>query len=158
MGSYTDSPAEPITASLYSNGHYTTLNDPLASTAPGLGTFASGINNLGQIVGFYADNSGDLHGFLYSNGHYTTLNDPSAGTGSTQASDINDWGQIVGTYTDSNGAYHGFLAAHSVDLSHALFAQYAAAGFRTTAAGTDATVSYKPIQNSHEPLLAPAHF
>lgn len=52
---------------------YTTLNDPLATN----GTAAAGINDFGQIVGVYNNNSGGLtHGFLYSNGHYTTLDDP----------------------------------------------------------------------------------
>ena len=45
---------------LYSGGTYTTLDDPLGTE----GTFASGINNAGQIVGDYYDSSGTLHGFL----------------------------------------------------------------------------------------------
>src|SRR5438105_7723381 len=56
---------------LYSNGTFTTLNDPLAGNS----TVASGINDAGQIVGQYQDATGN-HGFLYSNGAYTTLNDP----------------------------------------------------------------------------------
>jgi len=42
---------------------YTTLNDPLATG----GTVASGINDSGQIAGYYYDNSG-THGFLDSGG------------------------------------------------------------------------------------------
>ena len=42
------------TASSYSGGTYTTLDDPLATN----GTFAFGINALGQIVGAYRDASG----------------------------------------------------------------------------------------------------
>src|SRR5215471_18452380 len=45
---------------LYSNGNYTTLNDPFATT----NTTAFGINDAGQIVGFYS-NAGNNHGFLY---------------------------------------------------------------------------------------------
>jgi uncharacterized membrane protein len=90
---------------------YITLNDPAAGSGSGQAE-AGGINDSGQIVGFYIDSSGIDHGFLDSNGHYTTLNDPSAGTGSGQgtlAFGINDSGQIVGEYYDSSGVQHGFL-------------------------------------------------
>ena len=45
---------------------YTTLNDPLAK----YGTVAQGINDAGQIVGWYKDSSSALHGFLYNGGSY----------------------------------------------------------------------------------------
>jgi uncharacterized membrane protein len=44
---------------LLSAGVYTTIDFPNAT-----GTFAFGINDLGVIVGGYADSSGSLHGFL----------------------------------------------------------------------------------------------
>jgi probable HAF family extracellular repeat protein len=47
---------------LLSGGTYTTLDLPLAT----MGTFATGINALGQIVGFYQDSLGHYHGFLLS--------------------------------------------------------------------------------------------
>ncbi len=72
------------------------------------GTHAWGINNAGQIVGYYYDSSNAEHGFLYNGGAYTTLNGP-LGAGGTQAYGINDAGQIVGDYTDSSGTQHGFL-------------------------------------------------
>jgi probable HAF family extracellular repeat protein len=78
---------------------FTTLDDPSAT----FGTTASGINNMGQIVGQYGDSSGHAHGFLLSGGIYTTLDDPSATFGTT-ASGINDMGQIVvqsGDMTDT---------------------------------------------------------
>jgi len=68
---------------------------------------AWGINDMGQIVGFYQDGTG-FHGFLRSSsGTFVTLDDPSATRG-TVASGINDIGQIVGNYSDANGT-HGFL-------------------------------------------------
>jgi probable HAF family extracellular repeat protein len=67
-------------------------------------TYAYGINDDGQIVGYYSTSSGQQHGFVYSHGHYTTLNDPSATYG-TEAYGINDHGQIVGEYADSSGAH-----------------------------------------------------
>jgi probable HAF family extracellular repeat protein len=78
---------------------YTTLDEPLQlgfTTSPG------GINDAGQIVGSYRNNSGN-HGFLYSGGTYTTIDDP-LGIGGSYAAGINDAGQIAGGF---NG--HGFL-------------------------------------------------
>jgi len=81
---------------------YTTLDDPSA-----IGTFAEGINDTSQIVGYYGSN----YGFFYSAGSYTTINDPLAAQayGGIQAYGINATGQIVGTYDDSSSRSHGFL-------------------------------------------------
>jgi hypothetical protein len=38
---------------------------------------AAGINNSGDIVGSYTDNSG-IHGYLYSHGVYTTIDVPGS--------------------------------------------------------------------------------
>src|SRR5215217_4682083 len=61
-------------------------------------TAACGINNRGQIVGLYNDESGQ-HGFLLSGGTYTTINFPGASTQGTQAQGINNRGDIVGVYS-----------------------------------------------------------
>jgi probable HAF family extracellular repeat protein len=99
----------------YSNGTWTTLADPSAtggtvgnplSGSNENGTYVTGVNNLGQIVGSFDDSNG-THGFLYSDGTWTTLDDPAA-TGGTFATGINDFGQIVGYYFDGTGS-HGFL-------------------------------------------------
>src|SRR5262245_2685714 len=81
---------------------YTTIDDPLAT----LGTVASGINDMGQIVGAYRDGSGG-HGFLLSGGTYTALNDPSGFD--TTAIGINASGQIVGSYQADAITQKGFL-------------------------------------------------
>ena len=78
---------------LYSNGAYTTLNDPSAGSS---GTFAVGINDTGQIVGSYFDANSRNHGFLYSGGSYTTFDDPLDVYG-TVPYGINNNGQIVTT-------------------------------------------------------------
>src|SRR5262249_6007641 len=80
---------------------HTTIDDPLATS----GTVAYGINDFGQIVGYYGGAAG-FHGFLYSGGTYVTLDDP-VGTATT-AYDINNLGQIVGSYFNNTGI-HGFL-------------------------------------------------
>lgn len=64
----------------------------------------TGINDLGQIVGYYEDEDHNTNGFLYSDGTYTTINVP--GASSTIPTAINDLSSIVGYY-DGN---EGFLA------------------------------------------------
>jgi probable HAF family extracellular repeat protein len=93
---------------IYTNGAFTRLNDPSAVTNPfgPTGTFAEGINNAGQVVGYYNGANG-THGFLYSNGVYTTLDDP-LGVDGTYATAINNTGQIAGYFIGANG-YHGFV-------------------------------------------------
>ena len=70
-------------------------------------SYADGINNLGQIVGFYAVASSPQYlGFLYSGGVFTTILVP--GSSNTVAEGINNEGQIVGNYSDASGT-HGFV-------------------------------------------------
>ena len=85
-------------------GTYTTLDHPLAAPAS---TVAQGINNAGQIVGYYVGSDGKTHGFLYSGGSYITIDDP-LNTDLSEALDINSAGQIVGVYNNATGL-HGFL-------------------------------------------------
>lgn len=67
------------------------------------GSEAEGVNNLGQIVGYYYGNDSIAHGFLYSQstGSYITMDQGSIGT---QLYSINDSGWILGAYKlDSEG-------------------------------------------------------
>ncbi|MGO9018060.1 MAG: hypothetical protein ACLQVJ_06875 [Syntrophobacteraceae bacterium] len=75
-------------------------------------TVANGINNNGQIVGYYKGEGGTTHGFVESGGVFTTLDDPLASS-ATVATGINDNGQVVGYYFDSGGT-HGFLESGGV--------------------------------------------
>ena len=70
------------------------------SMPPGLSTtYAYGINDSGQIVGYFVDASGS-HGFVDTGGTFTTL--PGIATG------INNSGQIVGTFgLDTGGTLYG---------------------------------------------------
>jgi probable HAF family extracellular repeat protein len=84
------------------NGTFTTL-PPVAGVTP----IANGVNDLGQIVGFYSTASS--HGFLYSGGSYMAIDDPHADSIiGTEAFGINDAGQIVGQYFDGS-VLHGFV-------------------------------------------------
>lgn len=67
------------------------------------GTFATGINDSGLIVGYYQIGSVS-YGFTDNAGTVSTLN---LGT-NTVANGINNAGEIVGYFTDSGGT-HGFL-------------------------------------------------
>lgn len=73
-------------------------------------TFAKAINDAGQIVGSFYNDSG-TYGFVHSGNDYstgyTTINDPSA-TGSTVATGIDNIGEVVGYYSDALGT-HGFI-------------------------------------------------
>ena len=88
-------------------GIYTTLD------FPGYGTYLTGINDSGQIVGvlplYNEFNVYPEQGFLLSGGNYLTLDIPGATT--SYAAGINDSGQIVGTAGTDNGAFHSFIGS-----------------------------------------------
>ncbi len=70
-------------------------------------TEATGINDLGQITGWYGDGH-ENHGFLDTNGSFKTITMPGALT--TEPTAINNLGMVAGTY--SYGGYtptHGFV-------------------------------------------------
>lgn len=71
-------------------------------------TWAFGINNCGEVVGFYFDASGNQHGFLFSkNDGFKSIDVPGAvGTG---LFGINDSHDIVGGWTDNSGILHAVL-------------------------------------------------
>jgi hypothetical protein len=82
-------------------GSFSTIDIPGAEE-----TWAMGINNSGDIVGFYVDSASNYHGFLNVGGSFTTIDVPGALW--TEVYGINDSGDIVGTYRTSTGN-HGFL-------------------------------------------------
>jgi probable HAF family extracellular repeat protein len=71
------------------------------------GAQATGINNSGQVCGFFIDNKNVMHGWLQIYGNITNLNYPDST--STQALGLNNKGQVVGSYTDIAGNTHGFV-------------------------------------------------
>ncbi len=84
-------------------------------------TEARGINNNGQIVGFYQTTTcGDYDikvpacptkGFKYVNGSYIKLMVPNSV--STAIMGVNDLGDLVGFYKKSDGTRHGFIWYHT---------------------------------------------
>ncbi len=101
----------------------TTVNAPTGASSDIVN--AQGINNNGLVVGFYAGNDGNVHGFMANassaiNGSLTgtAINDPTIPSvpgepGATfvfsQILGINDHGIAVGYYGDSTLSQHGFL-------------------------------------------------
>jgi hypothetical protein len=89
--------------------------------APGavFGTYPSGINPRGVIVGTFVDENFVGHGFLRARGgSITTFDVPNAVNG-TYPSGINTAGVVIGTFADVNFVGHGFVRA--IDGSIATF-------------------------------------
>lgn len=72
------------------------------------GAAARGIDNAGDIVGWYLDSNGVLHGFYMPFGqNAVTVDDPN-GANTIGLEGINNKGKAVGMFTDSSGNRHGF--------------------------------------------------
>jgi len=83
--------------------HFKTISKPGA-----LQTSPYGINNSGDIVGYYINQKGATHGFLLVNGKFTNIDDPNSAYG-TNPVNLNSKGTIVGVYSiDSAGDARGF--------------------------------------------------
>jgi PEP-CTERM motif-containing protein len=100
-----------------SGGAFTSIN---ALLPVNFNSQAVGINNAGNIVGFYMPTSTTSIGFEDIGGAISTI-DPFGST-FTQALGINNLGEIVGVYTDASGNMHGYT-----DLD-GLFSSFDAAG------------------------------
>jgi hypothetical protein len=60
--------ASAASASPAQRGRYSTIDDPKAAHGNQQGTFPSGVNDQGDIVGTYVDSSGNDPGFLRRQG------------------------------------------------------------------------------------------
>jgi probable HAF family extracellular repeat protein len=102
-----------LDASGVSHGFLLVGNAETTLNAPGsVFTQALGLNNAGQVVGFFMDAAGNMHGFIYNiaMGTYQEVDDPN-GVNTTIINGINDKGQLVGFYVDANGNTDGFFAS-----------------------------------------------
>jgi len=105
-----------FTAFSFAQSSYAPLNVPGA-----VATEARGINNSGEIVGFYktaacADYDIEVpscptRGFKYVNGAYVKLMVPTSV--STAIMGVNDLGDLVGFYKKADGTKHGFIWYHT---------------------------------------------
>ena len=105
-GNYVDDNLGIQRGFVYSGGTYTPLDAPSST-----GTLATGIDDSGEVAGYYFGNDGNQHGFVYNGtaaSPYTTIDDPNQVAG-TVAQAINNAGDVVGYYIDGFGQQHGFL-------------------------------------------------
>jgi uncharacterized membrane protein len=82
---------------------------PVPNLPPGASAQATGINDNGQISGFFMPSTTTADGFLWSAGKLTTLSFPGAAM--TEALGLNNQGQVVGFYQENSEIpiLHGFI-------------------------------------------------
>jgi hypothetical protein len=104
------------------NGRYTSFDAPGAGTDgySGEGTYPQGINDLGEVSGYYVDVNFIFHGFVRSvDGRITSFDPQTVCTSTasppadcayngTYTAGINLLGRVVGTYYGEDGNPHGF--------------------------------------------------
>ena len=76
-------------------GSFISLDFPLAQN-----TVAIGINDSGEVAGYYQDAALVNHGFIYANGVFSRV-DVTGGSG-TELTRITNQGAITGLYLDSS--------------------------------------------------------
>jgi hypothetical protein len=91
------------------NSHAYKLNQATgqftAIHVPGVSTVATGINNVGDVVGIATDAGHNTSSWLKIGS--TTIAFQFPGGSDTQALGINSKNQIVGSYLDAGGVMHG---------------------------------------------------
>jgi probable HAF family extracellular repeat protein len=107
VAGYASKPGPSVEAALWTGTTAVDLG-ALAPLSSGSWSIANGINDSGQVVGYWASSEGQIntgaHPWLYSNGTMTSLPVPSGLTApSCQAGEINNSGQIIGS-CDTNNA------------------------------------------------------
>jgi hypothetical protein len=84
------------------------LNGGATINYPGArNTYTSGINDDSQVIGYYDDTAGNLHGFLQNSGQYYSF-DYQGAAGVTVVRGTNGLAQVVGIYGASNNTTQGF--------------------------------------------------
>jgi hypothetical protein len=91
---------------LYNIGTSSYTNVVLPSSDNATSVTATGINNAGEVIGFFLSGS-VTEGFLDNGGTFTNFE--AAGSTNTMFLGINNEGQIVGVYQDGNGFNNGFV-------------------------------------------------
>lgn len=84
-----------------------TFTDINALLPANMNSQATGVNNSGEVVGFYVNAAGNFVAFTDIGGTITSFEFP--GSLSTQALGLNNLGDIVGDYLDAGGLMHGFV-------------------------------------------------
>ena len=87
---------------LLHGGVFTPIDFPLATS-----TSAFGINDTGEIAGFYSDAAGNVHGFIFAGSAFSTVE--VAGARGTQLTRIKNGGQVTGICIDALNEVHGLI-------------------------------------------------
>lgn len=82
-------------------------NDFVDFSIPNANTLLTGINNNGDLIGYYMTTDSHTHAFLYSGGALTSLDFPGAKYNG--AVDINNSGQVLGGYSIDGITSHVYL-------------------------------------------------
>jgi hypothetical protein len=100
---------------------FTTIDAPGAGPASPGGTFGIGINAGGDVVGYFIDSNGVVHGFIRnSSGGMTPVDAPGAGTAQnlgTEVSGINASGEAAGFFFDPQGTLHSYIRSSGGTLA-----------------------------------------
>jgi hypothetical protein len=115
----------------------------------------TGINHSGQMVGFYFDSSGNLHGFSDDGGNFTSIDYPGAIF--TEAIDINDSGLVAGWYADAT-TDHGFTYNGSKFTEIDYPGSIGTAAYGINSAGEVVGVWFDQSGNEHSFLLSGGTF
>jgi len=114
-----------------------------------------GINNHGDVVGFYRDQNNVARGFLFTGHSFSTIEPP--GSVFSKAIKITDSGQIVGYFFNSAGQ-HGFSyqngAFQTLDFPGAV----ATLAFGVNSAGDITGISVDAQFNAHGFILTGGHY
>ena len=95
------------------NENYASLNDPKVPTPQQ----AYSINDFGQVVGDFIDESGVFHSYKLDCGKFTVFEVPFSGAKGTYSPAINNAGEIVGGWYDSAGNAHSYTLIDGVFTS-----------------------------------------
>jgi len=106
VGVYTD-----VNNALQAYSYNIAANKFTAITLPAsfgaIETTATGVNNAGDISGFYVDGADVTHGFLDIGGTFSRFDDPNGAFVNTSFLGLNNNGEVVGSYIDASGLTDG---------------------------------------------------
>jgi uncharacterized membrane protein len=130
-------------------------------------TQVTGINNAGDTVGFWIDNTGANHGFTDIGNVFTSVDNPNSNSSPifTQFLGVNASDQVAGFYNDAMGNSHAFVYAGgvftAVNPASATSATAASinntgevAGFLTSSVNGD-TYGFLDVSNTIQTFLFP---
>jgi probable HAF family extracellular repeat protein len=109
VGFYGATTAGPFYGFILDHGNFTTIAYPGATI-----TIPEAINNKGEVVGNWSDESGTQYMFKYVDGTFTELNVTGA-TRTEGVGGVNDNGETSGFY-GNNGGNYGFLLSSEGEL------------------------------------------